>query len=86
MGYKRSEQPAEGAGQTRETVTHQRAEEGVVAQQALQYGRYFGVVVGSDGFELAHHGLLLWSGLAGGPLRARAGGGLQQGSDEDRRL
>ncbi|MNM58685.1 hypothetical protein D3C81_699240 [compost metagenome] len=57
--HQRPEQPAERPGQTGETEAHQRAEEGVIAQQALQDGRYFGVVIGSDGFELAHHALLL---------------------------
>lgn len=55
MGYKRFEQPTEGTGQAREAVADQGAEEGVVAQEALQYRGDFGVTVGSDGFELAHH-------------------------------
>lgn len=59
MGYKRFEQPAEWPGQARETEASQGAEEGVVAQQARQYGGDFVVGVRSDGIEFAHHVLVV---------------------------
>ena len=70
MGYKRFEQPAEWPGQARETEAGQGAEEGVVAQQARQYGGDFVVGVGSDGIEFTHHVLVVR--LLGMPVRGPA--------------
>ena len=59
MGYNRSEQPAERAGQTRKAETGQGAEERLIGQQACQHGGDFVVGVRSDGIEFAHHVLVV---------------------------
>ena len=51
------DQPAHAVGQAREAEVRQNVEKLPVGEQARHDSRYFGVGVGSDGFEFVHHAL-----------------------------
>ena len=53
----RLDQPAQAVGQTGEAEVRQNVEKLAIGEQACHDRRYFGVGVGSDGFEFVHHAL-----------------------------